>query len=152
MQYLGRVEGENGFKVYLAWLESICYLLSKNSAPLLFPGVFGYSFNTSCHADYCFRTSISFHRLGTREFVWHQVSTSSHGDLSLFPLTKRAILPALRLRPIIWLLPPHPPPHSVVLRNDLHSLLRPTKLGLWNADNLTYIATWIRYFVQQADR
>ena len=60
LQYLGRVEGENGFKVYLAfrqfssesifffygltgfctaWLEGICYLLSKNSISVSLTGV-----------------------------------------------------------------------------------------------------------------
>ena len=38
--------------------------------------------------------------------------------LSLFPLTKWVLLLALRLQPIIWLLPP---PHPVILLNDLHS-------------------------------
>ena len=131
------------------WREGTCYLLSKILSAL--PRSFGNSFNTSCHADCCLRTQL-FSRARYLGVFWHQVSTSSHSDLrpkklnslSLFPLTKRVLLPALRLRPIIWLsppLPPPPPPPPVVLTNDLHSLLRPTKLGLWSADILTYILT-----------
>ena len=92
------------------WREGTGYLLSKILSALL--RSFGDSFNTSCHANCCPKTPFSFHRLGTRELFWHQVSTFSHGDLrpknwnslSLVPLTKRVLLPALRLRPVIWLL------------------------------------------------
>ena len=46
-----------------------------------FPRSFGDTFNTSCYANCCPKTQfLSFHQLGTREFVWHQVSTSSHCD------------------------------------------------------------------------
>ena len=47
-----------------------------------FPWSFGDNFNTSCHVNCSPKTQfLSFHRLGTREFVWYLVNTSSHGDL-----------------------------------------------------------------------
>ena len=142
-QYLWRLGGKQ-FKMYLSffsrsscprllsftgerpffriWWEGTCYLLSKillrSSPPPERAG------NRPLYLQTEF-----FSRASEPGVFWHQISTSSHGDLrpknwnslSLFPLTKRVLLPALRLRPIIWLLPP-PPPDPVVLLNDLHSL------------------------------
>ena len=77
---IGRVEGENGFKVYLtsstssfweyflfyglagfctAWLEGIYYLLSNILSA--FPRSFGDRFNTSYHANCCPETRLCFH-------------------------------------------------------------------------------------------
>ena len=122
-QYLGRLGGKNSFKMYLTfsnssfprflsftrerrffriWREGTCYLLSKDS----------------------FRSSPEFRRQ-FQPVSLRQLLSKNWEILSLFPLTKRALLPVLRLLPIIWLLPPPP----IVLLNNLHSLLRPTKLG-----------------------
>ena len=119
-----------------------------------FPGVFGCSFSTSCHDNCCPNTQfLSFHGLGTQGFVWHQVNTPSHGDLrpknwisfSLFPLTKRSLLPALGFWPIIWLFSlPHP-----VIRFIRATIMIPispslsNRLGLWSADSLTYILIYL---------
>ena len=83
--------------------------LSENSAPF-FPGV---SATASTHL--VTTTPVpefnSFHGRSSPEF-WHRISTSFHDDLrpknwnflSQVPLTKRVLLSALRLRPVIWLL------------------------------------------------
>ena len=129
------------------------FLESGGKAPVIFcpkilsalPWSFGDSFNTSCYANCCPRTPFfSRARPGSLAIIQYissrRLLSKNPETLSLFPLTKRVLLPALRLRPIIWLIPP-PPPHPVMLLNDLHTLLHPTKLGLWYADSLTYILT-----------
>ena len=143
------------------WREHPSYLLSKILSAL--PRNFGNSFNTSCYANSCPKTPISFHWLGTRELFWHRVSTSFHGDLrpknwnsfSLFPLTKRALLPALGFWPIIW-------PLSSSSTSSCHAIDSGYNTDLCIPFSfhpftecrqvLALILTWIRYFVQQADR
>ena len=106
-----------------SWLEGTCYLLSKDSVPL-FP-------QSGLETDLFIRRFLS----------------PNWKALSLFPLTKRVLLLALRLRPIIWLLHP-PPPHPVMLLNDLHSF---SVHRSWSAGSpYLFILTWIRYFIQQA--
>ena len=129
-----------------AWLEGTGYLLSKDSAPLLFP-----EFLATASTHLVTQTAVpelnSFHRKGTREFF---------GIRSSRPLTVTSILKTKFFIPISsdekgttsgaeasanHLAPSSSSPSPVVLFNDLHSLLRPTKLGLWSADSLTYIRT-----------
>ena len=104
-----------------------------------------------------------FHGWACPSFFWHQISTSSHGDLhpknwnsfSLFPLTKRALLPALGFWPIIWPLSSSStfPCHAIhsgyytdlCITFSVHPVTECRQL-------LAFILTWIRYFVQQADR
>ena len=68
---------------------------------------------SNCHANCCPKTPISFHWLGTQEFFGIRSSqdvlsrwppSKKWNSLSLVPLTKRVLLPVLRLWPIIWLL------------------------------------------------
>ena len=89
----------------------------------------------------------SFHRRGIREFF---------GIRSARPLMATSVLKTKLFFPLSLdekgttsgakasanhLAPPHHHHHPIRLLNDLHSLLRPTKLGLWRADSLTYILT-----------
>ena len=96
-QYLGRVEGENGFKIYSAsstdffWdfflftderdseefgLKAPVILLSKILSAL--PRSFGDSFNTSCHANCCPETRLRFfaRSFGIRSHVLSRRSPS----------------------------------------------------------------------------
>ena len=112
----GKVRRKNSFKMYLSfskssfprflsftgerfffriWRESTCYLLSK-----------------------ILLRSFPPERAGNRP-LYLSISVSKLNSLSLFPLTKRVLLPALRLRPIICFLPP-PPPYPAMLLNDLY--------------------------------
>ena len=82
--------------------------LSKNSISLLFS-----EFLATASIHLVTPTAVlkltSFHGRVWPEF-WHQINTSFHGDFhpknwnsfSLFPLMKRALLPALGFWPIIW--------------------------------------------------
>ena len=122
LQYLGRVEGENGFKVYLAFRrvssESIFFLLRASGilyslawkhfiflSKILsaFPRSFGDSFNTSGHSNCCPETRLCFfaRSCGIRSPVLSRRPLSSKLHCSfLFPLTKR-VFPALGFWPII---------------------------------------------------
>ena len=87
--------------------------MSENS--FRFPPGFGDSFNTSCHANCRPKTRLRFFArgFGIRSHVLSRRSPSQKlNSLSLFPPTKRVLLPALGFWPIIWLLSP---PHLVML-------------------------------------
>ena len=77
----------------------------------------------------------------------------TENSLSLFPLTKRALLPALGFWPIIWPLPPHPP-IMLFIRATILTSVSPFSVHLVTECRqlLAFILTWIRYFVQQAGR
>ena len=126
--------------------------MKRISSVYFFPFLNTYKFQGTCYllSKDSFRSFPEFRRQ-FQHVSSHRLLSKNWETLSLFPLIKRVLLPALRLQPIIWLLPP-PSPQPVVLLNDLHSLLRPTKWGLWSTDSLTYILTWIRYFVQLTGR
>ena len=141
------------------WQEGTGYLLSKILSAL--PRSFSNSFNTSCHANCCPKTE-SFSRASLPGVFWHQISTSSHGDLppenwyslSLVPLTKRVLLPALRLRPIIWRLSSSSTPLPCYSFRLLYDLYIPFSVQPVTGCRhpLAFILNWIRYFVQLAGR
>ena len=99
---------------YRARLEGICHLLSKNSISLLRPEFLAAASIHLASIHLLSQNSIPFTgelaRIFFFSFFWHQVRTSSDGDLRpknwnsffLFPLRKRALLPALEFWPTIW--------------------------------------------------
>ena len=123
---------KSSFPRFLSLGGSGVSLESGGKAPVIFcpkilsalPRSFADSFNKSRYADCYPRTKffsrvrypgvwLQFHHILSRRLLSKNWET-----LSLFPLTKRVLLPALRLQPIIWLLSP-PPPQPVLLLNDL---------------------------------
>ena len=100
-------------------------LESGGKAPVIFcpknlsalPRSFGNSFNTSRYADRFPRTENLI-----------PISSDEKGTTSGVKASANHLAPSSSTS-------------SVVLLNDLHSLLRPIKLGLWSADSLTYILT-----------
>ena len=132
--------------------------MSENSAPLFL----GISVTVSIHlvTPTAVLKLTSFHGRACPEF-WDQINTSFHGYLcpknwnsfSLFPLTKRVLLPTLRLQPVLWFLSSSSTCYAIHsgYYNDLYIpfSVQPT-WGYRMQIAWPLFPTWIRYFVQQA--
>ena len=176
------MEEENGFKVYLAFSTGFiwyffsftgewCSVEMYGKAPVIFRPKFfplfpGVSATVSIHLvtptavlklPFLFTGLVPGSYFGIRS-ARPLTATSvlkNWNSFSPFPLTKRALLPALGFWPIIWPLssPFTSPCHAIHSGNDTDlCILFSVQLVTECRQLLAFILTWIRYFVQQAGR
>ena len=169
------MEGENGFKVYLAsltgffwdffhglagfcgaWLEGTGYFLvqdSFRSSPefrrqfqyILSRQLLSWNSDPLLRPEFCIRSHVLSRRPPSKKL----------NSLSRFPLTKRALLPVLWFWPIIWPLSSSSTSLCHAIHSDYYTdLYVPFSIHPVTecSQLLAFILTWIRYFLQKAGR